>query len=766
MRRFAIYTLFLVVMIAAYHRATATSVAAPTLSQKEEATEKHSSDIDSIIMVDEVQITAIKQGITLRNAPITSTVIGATAAARGHISAIKDLSQIAPNLHIPDYGSRMTSSIYVRGLGARIDQPVMGLNVDNVPYMNKDAYDMELGDIERIEVLRGPQSTLYGRNTMGGVMNIYTLSPMTYEGIRLGAEYGSGNSYKVRASVYQRPFEKFAMAVGGYYSSSDGFFENLHSGELCDWERSAGGRLKLQYRPSSQLSIDNTLSFSTLKQGGYPYAYAGEDIVERDEKVISNGEIRYNDEASYNRVSINDALTIKYTADKFTFASITSYQFIDDRMMMDQDFLPLSYFTLMQQRKEYALTEDIVFRSTNNDGYRWLVGAFGFWKQSDMYAPVVFREDGIQRLIIANVEENTGLTPIFPAEFPLDSRFDMPTFGAAIYHESSYALNRWLFTAGIRIDYERAKMRYHSNTTESCSIGTNTIEPFYIEDILKNSFTEILPKASVQYRFGEMARNSVYISVAKGYKAGGFNTQMFSEVLQTELMARMNVFPDHRYTVEEIVAYKPEKSWNYEIGAHYESRHGHLRADAAIFYIDCTNQQLTVFPKGSVTGRMMTNAGHTRSYGAELSIATSCRGWDISASYGYTNARFVEYLYDEAHGIDYKGNYIPYAPQHTLAAAISYSIPINRKVLENIVLRADTSGAGKIYWNESNSLYQSFYALIGASIRLEHKNYSIDLWGRNLTNTHYDVFYFKSMGNEFLQHARPRTFGVTLNINI
>ncbi len=717
-------------------------------------------------MVDDVQITAIKQGLSLRNTPIASTVIGTTAAMRGHISAIKDVSKIIPNMHIPDYGSRMTSSIYIRGLGARIDQPVMGLNIDNVPYINKDAYDTELCDIERVEVLRGPQSTLYGRNTMGGVMNIYTLSPLTYEGIRLGAEYGSGNSYKVKASVYQHPFERFGMAVSGYYSSSDGFFENLHTGELCDWERSAGGRLKLQYRARQPLSIDNTLSFSTLKQGGYPYAYAGEDIVEDGDVVIGNGEIRYNDPSSYDRISINDALTVKYTSKRVTFASITSYQYLDDKMAMDQDFLPTSYFTLLQQRKEHAVTEDIVFRLTNEDGYRLLTGAFAFWRQSNMFAPVTFRKDGIERLIIANVEQQTGLIPVFPDEFPLNSHFDMPNYGVALYHESSYELRRWLFTAGIRIDHEGNIMHYRSNTTQPCSIGKNTIEPFEISNTLKDSFIEILPKISAQYRFGNMARNSIYASVSKGYKAGGFNPQMFSEVLQSELMARMNVFSDHHYTIDEIVSYKPEKSWNYEVGTHYESRYGHLRIDAALFFIDCIDQQLTTFPKGTIAGRMMTNAGHTHSYGAEFSMAGSYNGWDFNASYGYTNAKFVDYLYDEKQQINFKGNYIPYAPQHTMSAMLSYTIKIDKKLLESIILRVDTSGAGRIYWNEENTLYQPFYALLGASVRLEQKHYSIDFWGRNLTNTHYDQFYFKSMGNEFLQHARPRTFGVTLNINI
>ena len=157
--------------------------------------------IDTAVVMDNVQVTAIKQGLTLRNRPVAASVVGRETIERRGVTAIKELSQLVPNFHIPDYGSRMTSSVYVRGLGARIDQPVMGLNVDNVPYLSKDDYDFDLADIERIEVLRGPQSTLYGRNTMGGVMNIYTLSPLAYQGTRLGAEYASGNTLRLRAST-------------------------------------------------------------------------------------------------------------------------------------------------------------------------------------------------------------------------------------------------------------------------------------------------------------------------------------------------------------------------------------------------------------------------------------------------------------------------------------------------------------------------------------------------------------------------------------
>ena len=129
----------------------------------------------------EVSVTAIKQTRIAGNLPTASTVISGAEVERLNVVTMKNVSEVAPNFYIPDYGSRMTSSIYVRGLGARIDQPVVGLNIDNVPYLNKDNYDFDLLDIERIEILRGPQSTLYGRNTMGGLINIYTLSPLHTE---------------------------------------------------------------------------------------------------------------------------------------------------------------------------------------------------------------------------------------------------------------------------------------------------------------------------------------------------------------------------------------------------------------------------------------------------------------------------------------------------------------------------------------------------------------------------------------------------------
>ncbi|MBQ2235600.1 MAG: Plug domain-containing protein, partial [Muribaculaceae bacterium] len=121
------------------------------------------SDEDTLHLA-ELTVTAMKQVDNMASVPSAITVVGRDEASRNRVMSTKAVADLAPGLFIPDYGSRMTSTIYVRGLGTRIDQPAVGLNVDNVPMLCKENYDMDLMDIDHIEVLRGPQSTLYGRN--------------------------------------------------------------------------------------------------------------------------------------------------------------------------------------------------------------------------------------------------------------------------------------------------------------------------------------------------------------------------------------------------------------------------------------------------------------------------------------------------------------------------------------------------------------------------------------------------------------------------
>lgn len=716
---------------------------------------------DTLVTLSEISVTAIKGEPVIDRMPVASTVVGEGMIKRLNVKTIKNVSEISPNFYIPDYGSRMTSSIYVRGMGARIDQPVVGLNVDNVPFLNKDAYDFDLEDIARIEVLRGAQSALYGRNTMGGLVNVYTLSPMDYQGVRTVAEYGTSNSLRGSAGYYGKLSPGLAIAVTGSYSRTDGDYTNKFNGSDCGKEQQASGRWKTVWHPLANLKIENAASFTWADQSGYPY------------ESLENGEINYNDTCFYHRTGVTDGLTVKWNAGNVELSSITSFQYVSDNMTLDQDFLPESYFTLTQKRHEWALTQDFIGKGRVGN-YSWLGGVFGFYKSMRMDAPVTFKEDGIERLILDNA--NRAMVPkgmmlsCDDSEIALNSRFKNPVQGAAVYHRSSFRAGDWDFSAGIRVDVEKTSLRYFSDCATAFTVSRKMGEawapimnvPVDIDesDRLSKTFVEVLPKFSVTYDLSSLPGSNVYVSVARGYKSGGYNTQMFSDVLQQKLMGVMGT--PESYDAEDIMSYKPEYSWNYELGAHFSSRDGRLRGEASLFYIDCRDQQLTMFPEGLTTGRMMTNAGKTRSYGMELSATyRPVDRVEMTAAYGYTNAKFVKY-HD---GVEnYKGKIIPYSPQNTIFASLNYTHPIKGWV-DEMKFDINCRGVGEIMWNEANTVKQPLYATLGASITAARGNCSLTLWGENLTDTQYDTFYFVSIGNAFLQRGKPVKLGVTLRMN-
>lgn len=719
-------------------------------------------EADSLaVSLQEVNVTALKNNAPLREEAGAATIVTADELERLGAVSIKSISDVVPNFFMPDYGSRITSSIYVRGIGARMDQPSVGLIVDNVPFLNKDAYDFDIADITAVEMMRGPQSTLYGRNTMAGVINVTTLSPFRFQGWRFMAELSSRLRGKVSAGWYHLFNHGFGTSLSFSYSGSAGEFRNEYNGKKLDKEHDFSVRTKQQWRISDNWNMVNSLSTGWLRQGGYPY------------ESVESGRICYNDTCFYRRFTLTDGLTFHRRGDRVNITSITSLQHIDDNMTLDQDFLPLDYFTLTQKKNEWSVTEDFVVKKAPNDSpYSWLGGFFGFYKHLAMDAPVTFKDVGIRELIENHRNDNNPMRPIEwdTRTFPLESYFTIPTWGVALYHESDLTLGPLTITGALRLDYEKAVLDYES----VCHTGYNIyrlddgVKDFYRHvDInidergkLSRDFLTLLPKFSLSYDLG--ATGNIYASVAKGYKAGGFNTQMFSDVLQQRLMSVMGI--GAQYKVEDIVSYKPEQSWNYEIGSHLNLSDSRLTLDLAAFYIACRDQQLTIFPDGTTTGRMMANAGRTRSFGGEVSLgARVSSSLSVNCSYGYTNSRFRKFF----DGIsDYKGKYLPYAPQHTLFLQGLWSQPISGGKDGTLSLDLNLRGTGKIYWNEANTLHQPFYLLLGAGIDYAYSDLSLQLWGRNLTSTHYNTFYFMSIGNEFLQRGKGMEVGLTIRYNL
>ncbi len=727
---------------------------------------------DTIYTLPQIDITASvkQQKDTAYRAAATSTFL-LNQLDNSTINNPKDLSLITPNLHMPDYGSKMTGSIYVRGLGSRMEHPSMGLYLDNIPILNKNNYDFDFFDIRRIDILRGPQSTLFGRNSIGGVMDIHTLSPMVYEGIRSSIGYANANTLNFRLSVYQHPHKNFAYSIAMTHNQSDGFYKNEYTNEYCDWYINNGGRLRLQWNLTEQWSIDNVLTMHQTKQGGFAYALL-------DENTNNLLPINYNDLCSYDRFSIINGTTIQYRNQKILFSSTTSFQHLNDKMVLDQDFTPESMFTLSQHQKENAVTQEFILKERRpSRKWQWLFGAFGFWKHTDMNAPVLFKEDGINELILANA--NQGIHTVFPEadlliqekEFPIESKFKLPAWGTSLFHQSAFYVGKWVFTAGLRLDYEQSSIKYR-NSSDLHYRFSLTMPQYKLLSVTmhgneKMQFFEVMPRFSALYNTGN---GNIYATIARGYKAGGFNTQIFSDILQNkmmnDMMSEIGIYFDDTssaYDVASAISYKPEYSMNYELGTRQDFLQNRLHIDIALFYIHCRNQQLTVFPPGKSTGRLMSNAGQTRSYGIETSVFYTFQNLNLSGTYGYTDARFVSYNNGSS---DYKGNYVPYVPQNTIYLKGEYNFNLNSHYIDRIQLGIDWRGTGTIYWNEENSLCQPLYGQLGASVSLKKGGLSCTVWGKNLTNTKYNTFYFKSMGNSFVQHGKPIQIGITLNLSI
>lgn len=707
----------------------------------------------------------------LSTQPISSTTIRIKSLEIQRIESVKDFSAIVPNYYQPDYGSSMTSSIYVRGFGSRIDQPVVGLSIDEVPYLNKNSYDFDFFDIRKVEVLRGPQSTLYGRNTLGGLINIQTLSPLHYSGTRAYVGYGTGNTFDAKVSYYGKTDGGLGYSAGAFFSMTDGFFKNEYTGENCDSGLESSVRIKIEWE-NKGFSIRNSSSVGFVNQGGYAYRFY-------DSIRDSLYNVDYNDPGRYRRFTVNNGTVIKYNTGNLLFSSITGYQYLNDRMVIDNDFLPTPVFLLSQSQNEHTISQDIVVRS-NDDSRMWqhVSGLFGFAKWLVMDAPLTMKREGIENLILKNA--NNGIHTVFPEadiliqdeSFVIGSRFYIPTYGAALYHQSTFNMGKFHLTAGLRLDYENSTMDYDSCLSLSYRFNMTMDDykklstRFFGSQNL--SYLELLPKASLQY---DLHIGNIYFSASKGYKAGGFNTQIFSDIMRNKMMSDMMsdlgvYFDDNAsqtaYDDAAATTYLPEYTWNYELGGHLKWDNS-LTLDFALFAIDCRNQQLTVFPKGKTMGRIMSNAGHSKSLGAEAAFFYKYRHFSISAQYGYADARFIDYS-DGAD--DYSGNHIPYAPQNTVSVTLAYELTGNGNVFDSILFMCKADGIGRIYWNEANTIIESFYPLLSANVILNKGPFCFSLWGKNLTSTQYNTFYFYSMDHSFFSSGRPVQIGLSLSINI
>ncbi|WP_373802951.1 TonB-dependent receptor [Bacteroides heparinolyticus] len=638
--------------------------------------------------------------------PAAVSVMDAHQLQTRQVVNLNDLSGLLPNFYMPEYGSRQTTPISIRGVMSKVKGTAVGFYVDGIPHFETSAFDANMLDLRAIEVFRGPQGTLYGRNTIGGVINLYTPTPFEYQGTKVRLGYGNYNHTLAQFSNYTRMGNSFGTHVSGYYQHNGGYFENTFLGRKADKMNLGGGKLGFYWNPAARWNLRLISSLDYTNQGGYPYAVY-------DAAKQEAGNVDYNRECGYKRIISTNGLTAHYQGDGFTLNSQTSFQHIHDNQQLDQDFTRQDNFFVTNGVTQNVWSEELTLKSDNDSRLQWIAGVFGFAQRA--------------------VQDQS--TDYIMKKYLEAARYDISTQGLAVFAQGSYNLWRGLSaTLGLRLDYEHSTIDYNREKTDHTD-GKQT----HLKDFTSSlNHTRLIPKIGVQYKFDN--RNTAFANITQGYKAGAFN-QTFQK--------------------DEERSYAPEYNWNYEVGVKTSTRNGKVSGELTLFYIDWRHQQISRTVPG--VGNIISNAGHSESKGVEASLQLRpAGGWLVQANYGYTYARFLDYKKNEK--TDYSHNMIPMVPRHTVALNAEYSI-CPRRILDRLTFSANLTGTGKLYWIEDNEQVQDFYMLLGGKIIARKGIFSLELWGKNLTNTDYLSYYFRSSA-KYAQKGVPLTFGINAAIEL
>lgn len=742
----------------------------------------HVFDLDEVVVVAQP-----KEYNRLRRQPISSSVFTNNELCTLKINDLTDIASYVPSFAVPHYGSRITSSMYIRGIGSRINNPAVGMYMDGIPLVSKSSYNFHTYQLDRVDILRGPQGTLYGQNTEGGLIRLYSKNPFDYQGTDINLGIGTHFYRNTEFAHYNKISDSFAFSISGFYDGQNGFFKNTFNGERADKMNEAGGRLRMIFKPISRLTMDFIADYQYVRQNGFPYG-------EIDETTGNTMSPNTNYEGNYRRNMLNIGLNLKYAANGFDIYSTSSWQYLKDYMLMDIDYLPIDYMHMEQRQFQNALTQEFSLKSNNASRWHWTFGVFGSYQWLQTQGPVYFG-DGITQPIANYIKSAMSKVPGVSVDVSMDvpEVFHTPQFNLGIYHESNFDItDRLTATLGLRYDYSQVKVEYNSEAIMSMTVNamgksaTSTLTSL-LNSGDKSNYNQILPKFGLSYKI-DNAGSNIYATVSKGFRAGGYNIQMFSDILQSELTDNYSKAMRGSYDVphtdadynrvNKTISYKPEESWNYEVGTHLNLFNNMIHADFSAFYMQIRNQQLSVMAGNYGFGRMMVNAGKSSSCGVEASLRGSAfnNHLDWAATYSYTRAVFKDYTDSvRVNGkytlVSYKNKHVPYVPQHIFSASANYRFDISNSALTAIIIGANVTGNGKTYWDESNTTSQNLYAVLGAHVdACFGKLLSISFWGKNLTDTKYNTFAIQSSVDStkrtFAQLGNPIQVGVDLKLHI
>ena len=381
---------------------------------------------------------------------------------------IRDLTTVVPGLFVTSAGSAQNTAVYMRGIGSRANAPTVGLYVDGIPWLEKSSFNTKIGEIERIEVLRGPQSTLYGKNTMGGLISITTKNPIDYQGTFVSRSMANHVAHFTGITHYQRFSEKLGFSAGAAYRSGGQYYKHSLTGAKIDADRSLRAHTRLLYRPNEKSSIDFLANYELCSQDAFPFYLerVPEDDPFRDQLMQDIGKTTSNEENLYLRHLLNVGLKAAYDGSKVTLGNVLSFQLLNDEVQIDRDFTHLDLGVFQQMQHSRTLYDEVTLTSR--------AGAWRHWQWK------------------------TGANFFYQW---LHALYDTPSSGASLYHQSTlsdiFNAKGWDVTMGLRLDYSHASFLGDSK-----------------------GWWQLLPRFSLQRSF---SKGQVYGTVSRGNRSVGYN---------------------------------------------------------------------------------------------------------------------------------------------------------------------------------------------------------------------------------------------------
>ena len=696
--------------------------------------------VEGVGLIEEVVVTARKREESLLDTPLSVSAISASDLDRFQADDLGDIQNIVPNLSL-NMGDAANAIIYIRGVGQRdslsFADPGVGVYLDDVYLGRTQGSFLDVIDVDRIEVLRGPQGTLYGRNTIGGAIKYVSAGPTETPLLEAEASIGTYEEYMLKAT-WSGPLNSnkdLLARLSFAHVAHEGYSENVFSGnkDQTDGDKETQAwRIQLRYSPHEDLSFNFSIdrSINNPERSVTPARVTSGPTLVTASAGFQAADDPFKIEADYNdveRLKVEGiGLTMDYQlSEAVGLKSITSFRQLEHETHIDLDGTGLEIFGVHVDQEQEQFSEELQLSYDAGGAIKALAGIY------------YFSEDDVSPDGISNAEPiNFG---VFFSPYGTVSENDQSVEAVAGFGEVSWFVTPDLeFTAGARYTHESKRLRRKAcqnlailGTTlpdiNECNPPMDSPNPFALNLDLDKNFSKFTPKVGLSYRLGEAGLT--YFSYARGFKSGGFDGRI-----------GYNGASDAGAVVTQADPYDPEIADTYELGWKTSLADGRARLSAALFYNDYQDLQLSSFSAtpGGGFATVFTNAGEAETWGVEAELlANPVRNLLVSFSFGYLDAEYKEFI--DSTMRDVSDDLTPVnSPEFTGNLGFQYRHPLGFAQLR---LGADISYRSEYFVDINNlaELKQDDFSLVNASIGLEDNlgKWDVSFGIKNLTDKEY-----------------------------